>query len=328
MFVYQLNDLVFKYAEKTILNIDKLEIADSKVTALVGANGCGKSTLLNLLAFLASPGNGRMSFQGQRVNPKKLRPLRKRIGFLPQKPYMLKGSVEDNLKLPLKLHHINKSLWADKISEALAQLDIAHLRLQSANTLSGGELQKAALARLLILQPDVLLLDEPFSYLDPISALKLEDFIRNFCSRTRSSLIFSTHNRLKATELADDVVSLIDGDAVRASLINCFYGRLQNNVFNTGNITIQVAAGKDEFSHVAIEPDDIYLTRETNAVNFDHHFQGRINSIIEQGGKAVITVLAGEKFQVSLSFKALHDLSLTLGTTVWVNFNSEAVITF
>ncbi len=328
MFVYQLNDLVFKYAEKTILNIDKLEISESKITALVGANGCGKSTLLNLLAFLARPDSGQLSFQGQRVNPKKLRPLRKRIGFLPQKPYMLKGSVEDNLKLPLKLHHIHKSLWADKISAALAQLDIAHLRLQSANTLSGGELQKAALARLLILQPDVLLLDEPFSYLDPISTLKLEDFIQNFCSRTHSSLIFSTHNRLKGTELADDVISLIDGDAVKASLLNCFYGRLQNNVFNTGNIAIHVTAGNDAFSHVAIEPDNIYLTREINAVNFDNHFQGQISSIIEQGGKAVITVRAGEKFQISLSLNDLHDLCLTLGTTVWVNFNSDSVITF
>lgn len=328
MSVYQLNNLVFKYAEKTILNIDKLEIADNKVTALVGANGSGKSTLLNLLAFLARPDSGQLCFQGQKVNQAKLRPLRKRIGFLPQKPYMLKGSVEDNLKLPLKLHHINKSLWTDMINAVLAQLDIAHLRMQSANTLSGGELQKAALARLLILQPDVLLLDEPFSYLDPISALKLESFIQNFCSQTHSSLIFSTHNRLKGTELADDVISLIDGDAVRASLINCFVGKLQNNVFNTGNIAIHVVADNDKFSHLAIEPDNIYLTREINAVNCDNQFQGKISSIIEQGGKAIITVCAGEKFQISLSFKALHDLSLTLGTKVWVNFNSDTVITF
>lgn len=326
--LYQLNDIRFLYAKKVALALPSLSIKTGKITALIGPNGCGKSTLLNMLAFLDSPQQGSIVFKGETICFKKqLQALRKRVGLLTQKPYMLRGTVTDNLKLALKLHGVPKKLWQTKINDILSRLDAVHLHNQQANTLSGGELQKAALARALINDPEVLLLDEPFSYLDHAANVMLEEFIQNYNTSTRN-LIFSTHNRLQGLALADEVITLVNGSQVQTPLLNLFHGHLANHIFNTGKLSVVLTGDIKDCRHISIDPHEIVLSKEPFCSSIRNQYPGRITSISEEMGKVRVTLSAGEIFQALITFEALHDLKLQLGDEVWVNFKSNSIVTF
>ncbi len=206
--LYQFHQLEYDYGDNFSLFIPDLCIPAEKITALIGANGSGKSTLLSLLARLITPQNGTLSF----FKPPSSSP--QAISFLPQKPYMFRGSVHDNLVLALKFQRVPKKQYSSKIHDILEQLNIIELVEQSAKSLSGGELQKVAITRALITEPRVLLMDEPFSYLDSASILLIEAFILNYLAEKKASLVFSSHNQLQALALADEVISLVDGRLV------------------------------------------------------------------------------------------------------------------
>lgn len=108
---------------------------------------------------------------------------------------MLKGAVTDNLHLTLKFHNIKKNQHLLQILSILEKLNITHLSQQDTKSLSGGELQKVALAVTLITNPDVLLMDEPLSHLDPGSEDLFEYVIRDYIKESNRTLLFSTHNR-------------------------------------------------------------------------------------------------------------------------------------
>ena len=324
---YQLNNLKFNYGRKTVLAIDNLQIAAGTITTLVGPNGCGKSTLLTVLAFLEEPYEGDVLFFGK--------PVRKRsffkpqsIAMLPQKPYLFRGTVEDNLLMALKFNKTNKKLWKSRVDKVLNRLQIGHLCKQQARTLSGGELQKAALARAIITEPDVLLLDEPFSYLDHDSERLMERFIRDYHADKKLTVIFSTHNRLQGLALAKEVISLVEGCPVRTPLINVYSGTLEKQLFNTGHI--QVYLGEERLSggkHISIDPKDIVVSKQA-VIGMQNQFFGRVTAIQEEKGGVLIKILAGETFQVLISHDKLDELDLRLGERLWLGFKPDRVVVF
>lgn len=325
---YQLNNLQFQYGDLTALSINKLVIEANKITALVGSNGSGKSTLLNLLAFLQPPTAGEIVFFAQPIKSNQLQALRKRIAFLPQKPFMFRGSVEDNLNLVLKFQGIVKNQRQASITRALKILEIDHVRKQQANTLSGGELQKAALARAIITEPSVLLMDEPFSYLDHDSEQLLEQFIRDYSLENNTTLIFSTHNRLQGMAIAPEVISLVNGRPVNTPLINVFHGYLEKQIFNTGKIQIYLADAPSQGKHVSIDPQEVVVSRQPLISSMRNQFQGKIIAITEENNNVRVTINADETFQALITHNALKDLNLHLGDQVWVNFKSNTVVVF
>jgi len=323
---YQLNNIGFCYGKAEALSIDKLTINTNKITALIGPNGCGKSTLLNLLAFLQKNQQGQISFFSEPTT-RQVNSFIKRVAFLPQKPYMLRGSVTDNLRKPLKFHHL-KHDQAAQIQAALEQLDIAHLSQKQAKSLSGGEQQKVALARAIITNPDVLLMDEPFSYLDHNSEQLLEYFIQRYVKQQNKTIVFSTHNRLQGIAIADDVISLIKGRVVKTALINLFQGSVNKQLFNTGKIQIMLADNTEEYQHVSIDPNEIVLSTTALVSSMRNQYHGRVTAIADEAGKIRVSVLAGELFQVIITMNAFKELNISLGDQLWVNFKSNSVFMF
>ena len=325
---YQLNSIRFDYGNKIVLSLPELKIASKKVTALIGPNGCGKSTLLNLLAFVEQPNNGDILFFDEQVKAEKLFGYRQRIGYLPQKPYMLRGTVENNLKLALKLRGVPKDCWQNRTSKVLSSLNISHLKTHKAASLSGGELQKAALARILVIEPNVLLLDEPFSYLDQASNQLLQQVISEYLHEMQATLVFSTHDRLQALALADDVISLVDGEQVKSPLVNLYHGTCKQHVFSTGKIDIVLTSDITECQHVSVDPHEIVLSRQALVSSIRNQFQGKVSAISDEIGKVRVAVDAGELFQVLITYEALNDLKMQLGDQVWVSFKSNSVVAF
>jgi tungstate transport system ATP-binding protein len=325
---YQFNNAKFYYENNKLgLSLESLSISAGKTTALIGENGSGKSTLLNVLAFLEPISEGELLFNQQRVGKKELLNCRRQVGFLAQKPFMLYGTVYDNINLALKIH--KKKQRPEKIKQILKQLDISHCEQKEAKLLSGGELQKAALARMLVLDPQVLLLDEPFSYLDQGSAETLEFFLQSYVKRTGNTLVFSTHDRLQGYALADDLIALSEGKPVLTPLINLFNGEVRGNKFYSSKLCINLPGNIKQGQHASVTPQDIILSTEKLGKNsMQNQFNGRIIMISEEMGNVRINIDTGEIFKAIITFQALKDLKLALGDNVWVNFKSNAVVVF
>jgi tungstate transport system ATP-binding protein len=163
---YKLNNIQFSYAEKRILDIEEQSFEQGKITALVGANGAGKSTLLGLLSFIFDAESGEVEFSGVKVTKNNQASLRKSVGLVQQNPYLIKGSVIKNIELGLKFRHVKPAVRESRAKDMLRLLKIENLADRSVKSLSGGEAQKVAIGRALVLDPEVILLDEPFTYLD------------------------------------------------------------------------------------------------------------------------------------------------------------------
>ncbi len=201
--LYQLNNVGFSYDSGFSLKEISLEIHSASITAFVGPNGSGKTSLLNLFAFLETPTSGKLSYQSELLNQNNIAIFRKTSAYVQQNPYLLHGNVLSNVELGLKLQHIEKIERDSRITEVLQLMNITSLAQRSVNALSGGEVQKVAIARALVLKPQILILDEPFTFLDKDSIADLEALIVKLRDDLGKTIIFTTHNYRQAQLLSE-----------------------------------------------------------------------------------------------------------------------------
>jgi len=211
---YQLNNIQFSYSDKKILNIEQQIFEQGKITALVGANGAGKSTLLGILSFILDAEEGEIEFSGVKVTKNNQASIRKEVGLVQQNPYLIKGSVIKNIELGLKFRHVKPAERESRARDMLRLLKIEILADRSVKSLSGGEAQKIAICRALVLDPKVILLDEPFTYLDGEFVEEFEAFIKQLRNEQNKTIIFTTHNKVQAQSLSDQVFSIEDSRLV------------------------------------------------------------------------------------------------------------------
>ena len=207
-YLYQISNLVFSYSGRKALDLDQLLIDNNRVTAVVGPNGSGKSTLFDILAFLRKPDTGTILFRGKPASGTGTALLRRQVGYVQQKPYLMKMSVRDNIGLGLKFRGETRSVIDTAVNTVARELGLAALLDRDAGKLSGGEIQKVALARALALQPEVVIMDEPFTYLDEVTVHDIEEWIAGQRTTRNKTIIFSTHDRLRAQSLSDTIVNL------------------------------------------------------------------------------------------------------------------------
>ncbi len=213
---YQLNNIQFSHSEKKILDIKQQTFEHGKITALVGANGAGKSTLLGLLSLIINPELGEIEFSGTKVTKNNQVILRKSIGLVQQNPYLIKCSVIKNIELGLKFRHVKPVVRESRAREMLRLLKIENLADRSVKSLSGGEAQKVAIGRMLVLDPEVILLDEPFTHLDRKFVGEFELLIQKLKNEQNKTIIFTTHNQSQSKALSDQVFSIVDGHLTKA----------------------------------------------------------------------------------------------------------------
>jgi len=211
--IFKIRDLSVVYESKTVLSKVSLEIYRGCITALIGPSGCGKTSFLsslNRLTDLCDDARieGSIEFDGQNISDRStdVLQLRRRIGTIFQKPNPFPLSIWRNLDLPLREHGIkDRRLRRAKIVQALQDVglwDEINDRLDSsALALSGGQQQRLCIARALVLEPEVLLMDEPCSALDPISSRLVEQLIQNLSGRY--TIVIVTHNLAQARRVAN-----------------------------------------------------------------------------------------------------------------------------
>ena len=206
--------VTFRRGRREVLNIPSLTFVSGRVTALVGPNGSGKSTLLRLVAALERPATGLVTIDGHPVSRDRV--THAAIAFAFQKAVFISGSVRSNMDLALRLRGLPASERAARIEEAAAACGIGHLLGRDAGRLSGGEAQRANLARTLGLRAPLTLLDEPLAGLDGPARRQLLMELPALLARFATTTIVVTHDRDEALRLADDVVLLMDGQVQAA----------------------------------------------------------------------------------------------------------------
>ena len=210
---FSINNLSVSYDQETVLSNVSLEVYKGCITALIGPSGCGKSSFLAALnrltdMILGAKVSGDITFEGQNIfdGSVDVRTLRTKIGMIFQKPNPFPLSIRKNLELPLKEHGVrNKAEVESKIFDALQSVglwdEVKDRLSSSALSLSGGQQQRLCIARALILEPSVLLMDEPCSALDPISSGIVEEMIQRLAGRY--TIIIVTHNLAQARRIAN-----------------------------------------------------------------------------------------------------------------------------
>lgn len=227
--IYHLQAVTQRYGEREVLRVPQLEIQGGEILALVGPSGAGKSTLLRLLALLETPAAGQVSFapNGTRYSAAAA-PIeaRREVAMVFQRPVLMTRSVRANVAYGLKLRRA-ENIEA-RVDEALERVRLAHLAKARPATLSGGELQRVSIARALVLQPRVLLLDEPTANLDPYNVRLIEELLCEQHARYQTTIVLVTHNIFQARRLAQRVAFLYDGDLVEVADTHTFFENPQD----------------------------------------------------------------------------------------------------
>jgi tungstate transport system ATP-binding protein len=203
---------------KAVENIN-LEMMGGKTIALVGTNGAGKTTLLRVIAGLEEPDKGTVVFKGKNMNGKELRQIATMVF---QKTAMFSRSVCDNLAYGLKIRGEKDAETKREISQALHAVGLRNFEKRKAKKTSGGEQQRIALARAFLLNPEILLLDEPTANLDPNSSAIIERAIMANI-KEESIIILSTHNLSQAKRLAHEVIHIYGGKIVETASAENFF---------------------------------------------------------------------------------------------------------
>ena len=197
---------------KGIISVDRLEIPGGRVTCMVGESGSGKTTLLRMLNNLVSPEKGSVYYKGENVAGLDPVELRRSVVMLPQNPVVFPGSVADNLMIAREF--AGKSPAKDEALAGILKTVKLQKKLSDDPTeFSGGEKQRLALARVLILEPEALLLDEPSSALDERTEGEVIGSVVDFVRRRRLTLVMVVHSRELAMRFADTLVTVKNGKA-------------------------------------------------------------------------------------------------------------------
>ncbi len=341
---------------RTILSLPRLDIREREVLAVVGPTGAGKSTLLRVLHFLDRPEAGVLEWRGERVPWPAPLALRRRISMTFQDPLLLSGTTYDNVLYGLQLRGQNGHDARERVMAALRLLRVEHLAGQRARTLSGGEAQRTALARALVLSPELLLLDEPFAALDaPIRKHLLEELKQAVRARG-ISCVYVTHEQSEAFSIADRIAVLRRGRLLQAGtpeeVLLRPASRAVARFMQTGNILPGVVSTLTDaisevrvgprliFSRTALPegtPVDACIRREEILVEAPgeaspapglNRFRGTVEAVVDLGSTMQVRVdagIPGLPLQALITRRVAHDLSLKPGGEVLATFSAASV---
>ena len=219
--LYHIEDLQKDYRGHTVLQIESLSIHRNEIIAIIGPSGSGKSTLLRVLNFLEPPTHGKLYFDGTAIEDVPSMKTRRRVTTVFQNPQLLNRSVKANVEFGLKIRGLSEN--HNQVMQTLERVGLAGLEQSNTSSLSGGELQRVALARSLVLNTEALLLDEPTSNLDPYNTSLIESLITEHHKMHNSTIVLVTHNLFQAKRLAQRCALMLDGKLVEVAPTNSFF---------------------------------------------------------------------------------------------------------
>ncbi|KAF5046015.1 MAG: ATP-binding cassette domain-containing protein [Methanoculleus sp.] len=333
-----INSVSKSLGEFSLSNVS-LSIGDAEYFIVLGPTGAGKTILLETIAGIYTPDTGRIFLNGRDITDV---PARERnIGMVYQ-DYMLFPhlTVEANVGFGLKSRRADHGFIQKKVQESAELLNISHLLQRYPGTLSGGEQQRTAIARALVMEPEALLLDEPLSALDVKTRESLRAELARIHQATGTTIVHITHNFEEVFDLADRVAIMRGGDVVQVGTPEEIFRRPNSdfvagfvgveNLFSgtgspdgtiaVGNIRIRVENSVTGSVSVAIRPEEILLSKRALPENGRNVFSGRIDSVRPNGGLVRVSVDVGVPFQVTLTRQGFEEAGIASGDPVYLAF--------
>ncbi|NJE05873.1 phosphate ABC transporter ATP-binding protein [Thermococcus sp. M36] len=208
MSLVELRNITKSYEGKPALDGVSLKVRKGEIFCIMGHSGAGKTTLLRILALLERPDSGEYYFDGALVSWNRPGSLRRGITMVFQTPVMFNTTVFKNVAYGLRLRGYSRAEIEQKVKDVLRLVGLEGYENRKAKTLSGGEKQRVAIARAIVLEPKLLLMDEPTANLDPTNSGIIEDIVREIAKENGTTIVFSTHNMFQAKRLADRVAHI------------------------------------------------------------------------------------------------------------------------
>jgi len=337
-----------------LVDVAELTIHEGETLSLIGPNGAGKTTLLQALSYLSRPSAGEVLFRGQPVGVDyRALDFRRRIAMVFQDPLLFDTTVFGNVASGLKIRNAGNAEARRIVEEQLARFGITHLRDRSAKTISGGEAQRASLARAFAISPEILFLDEPFVALDPPTRESIVTDLVKVLAETMTTTIMATHDRNEALRLSDRIAVMEGGriaqidkpvvvmnhpvDEFVASFVGTetiLDGRVGNVnetslIVNVYGVKIEVVGrGRPgEAVILCIRPENVTLSisdgsGKTSARNV---FRGRIGKIVPLGLFHRVEISCGFPLVAYVTTHSLEDLALREGMEVTASFKATAI---
>ncbi|HXZ29544.1 MAG TPA: ABC transporter ATP-binding protein [Dehalococcoidia bacterium] len=351
--IIEVAGLNHSYGERKVLQDLNLSIGKGEVFALIGPTGAGKTTLLRIVDLLEVPGAGEIYFDGKCIprSGKQRLEIRRRMSFIHQKPQVFNLSVYDNVACGLRWRGEKKSRIAEKVDHILEMVGLEGHRNRNARTLSGGEAQRVALARSLVLEPEVLLLDEPTANLDPISTAKIEQLISYIGRQRNTTMVMATHDMPQGQQLADRIGVLLAGRLAQTGNATDIFRSPQNkevahfvgmeNIIegviianNEGIATVDI--GGDAIQAVSnypvgkkvnacVRPEDITLALSNTRSSARNSFQARVTQVTTLGPLSRVEIDCGFRLVALVTRISAEELNLQVGRDVYATFKATGV---
>lgn len=348
------------FGEKNVLDTLNLEIKTNETLTLLGPNGCGKSTLLNILSGLIKPDSGAVYINDVLVNgtdgSKKIyiSPSERKVGYVFQTislfPHM---RIQDNVAYGLKAMHLSKQEVDRRTKSLLDFVGLSEYAKYYPHQLSGGQKQRTALARSLATEPQVLLLDEPVSAVDPQLRESFRLELKNYLQKLKITVIYVTHNLSEAFIMSDRIavmgcgrIQQIDcgtelfdkphSEYVAKFLgINTFNGRASGKHGNflevhVNGVVLLAASAVDLVGKPVVctlKPEDITLSK-TSGKDIDNSIEGSIIEMTQMRSTAQVIIDIGFPLKARLSLGNIKNMGLGIGDRVYVRFKADGLNVF
>jgi tungstate transport system ATP-binding protein len=346
------------YYGRTVVDVEHLAVGHKEVLAVLGPSGSGKSVLLRILNLLEQPTRGTIRFRGREVQGLEGRDrvgVSRRMAMVFQDPLLFRGTVEENVAYGLKVRRLPADQIEERVGEMLEVVNLAEYAGSRVSTLSGGEAQRVAVARALVIKPEVLFFDEPFANLDLPTRHALQRESKAILRERDMTAVFVTHDQEEAARMGDRILVLHDGQVAqegtardifyspRTEFVARFVG--VDNIYRgevlgvsdglarvsvdgaVFEVTAEAAAG--EKVTLGLRPEDVTLILPEaieSPASSRNVFLGEVTGIELRGPVARVMLACPFPLVVIVTRRSLEDMGVALGSRFGVRFKATAVV--
>ncbi|MFX1410344.1 MAG: ABC transporter ATP-binding protein [Promethearchaeota archaeon] len=338
-----------------VLSDVSFSINKAECFVIIGPNGSGKTTLLRILGLLEPPTEGQILYYGKNlsnISRKERVKYRRKFSFVRQKPVVRDASVFSNIAYGLKVRGMRWEEYIDDVDDIIKFVGLKDLEKKNARSLSGGEMQRVAIAMNFVISPELYLLDEVSANLDPMNVKLLEDFIRNIKQDKEKTIIMSTHDPLEAIKFGDRIAVLNNGQIIQIGTPNEIFTTPKDeftalfvgyeNIFSgiakidkpTGltlirvnDLTITASSHIEGEVKVCIRPESIGISKNPPSnVSYRNNFKGTIEDIRDFGNTCHLIInCQSERVLATITKLSLNKLELARNSDVFINFKATDV---
>ncbi|MGV8119497.1 MAG: ABC transporter ATP-binding protein [Candidatus Xenobiia bacterium LiM19] len=347
-------DLRWSSKGSFVLDIPSFEVMKGEVLVILGQSGSGKTTLLRFLGLLDRPERGRIIWEGLNVtSARDFLKVRRKMALVQQKPCLFDMTVNENVAYGLAIRKTGREIMDRKVKEAMKLLHIEYLAGRGIMALSGGEAHRVSLARALVTEPELLLIDEPFLSLDYSLKAHLRQELKRILRESRMTALYITHERNDALFMADRVAVMVGGKIVQSGTAAEVFNRpsslevaksvgfetvCEGTVVSSREGLLDIRVGSSliqavssEISSgdvfVTIRPEEVVLARgeRKDTISARNCIVGKVNSVEPQSAMCRVSVDAGFPLVAYITKQSQEEMNLQTDDIVTSMFKAHSV---